>query len=88
MEMKIQGRQVGQLRNDRDARNWMVPREGTRRRGVYDGMVLGLSLREIADGLGITWDAAWQHKEVITNWGRVYENRRARELMELEGCEG
>ncbi len=86
--MKVAGRRFGQLINIRDSRGWMVPREGTTRRAIYDGLVLGLSIGELAEGLGITRDAAWQHKDCITNWGQVHEYRRAGEMRELEECEG
>lgn len=85
MEMKPAGRRRGQLVNKRDARGWAIPRSGTKRRGVYDGLVRGLSVSEIAEGLDISPDAVWSHKEYIAGWRRVHERRRAYELRECEG---
>lgn len=74
--MRPEGRLIGQLVNPRDGRGWKIPKEGTIRRGVYNGLVLGLSAQEIATGLRISRKAVLAHKASIVNWKRFNEWRR------------
>lgn len=77
LSQRPRGRRIDQIVNPRDERGWKVPRPGTTRRAVYDGLVLGLSLRELADGLGLRYEAARSHKKSIVNWQNVNRWRRA-----------
>lgn len=61
-------RRPGQLQNPRDERNWMIPREGTIRRAVYDALTAGRSINEICASLEITRRACEAHKAYIVNW--------------------
>lgn len=73
MTTRRPGRATGQLMNPRDCRGWMIPREGTKRRAVYDALCAGLSRVD----LGLS-KAAWdQHRRCIVSAEKVWAWRRA-----------
>lgn len=74
--MRRPGRLIGQLVNPRDERGWMIPRQGTIRRSVYNGLVLGLSLWELSEALEISHDAVEAHVASIQRTDKVNEWRR------------
>lgn len=66
------GRKPGQIVNPRDERGWMIPREGTVRRRVYDALCAGSNQID-----GMTQRAFSTHKANIVNWPKVREWRTA-----------
>jgi FixJ family two-component response regulator len=60
------GRKLGQTANPRDERGWMVPRTGTKRRAVYDLLVVGKRRKDICAAVGITKTAYKKHRAYIT----------------------
>lgn len=66
--------QLGQLMNPRDERGWMVPREGTKRRQIYDALVAGKRAGEIMREMGMGRKAYNSHRYFITCWENA--NRR------------
>jgi hypothetical protein len=75
--MSVRGRKIGQLQNERDERGWMIPRQGTRRRAVYDALVLGKDASEICGSLAMRREAFATHKAYIARWQKVHRWRRA-----------
>jgi hypothetical protein len=75
--VSARGRKIGQLQNERDERGWMIPRAGTRRRAVYDALVLGISAAEICEALSMGRDAFATHKASIVRWQKVNRWRSA-----------
>ena len=75
--MTARGRKPGQLQNPRDARGWMIPREGTRRRAVYDALVAGNSPAEVCAALNMGKRAFDAHKAYIVRWAKVHVWRNA-----------
>lgn len=69
------GRKLGQIVNPRDERGWMVPREGTTRRRVYDLMVQGKRGREIWVTLNISHTSYVTHRQNIIRTARLNAQR-------------
>lgn len=69
------GRKLGEFVNARDERGWMIPKEGTLRRRVYEAMRSGNPRRAICTALGISLDVYDAHRAYIVNW-RVVQARR------------
>ncbi len=63
----------GTLINPRDERGWSIPRAGTKRRAVYDLIVLGWGGRDVYDTLKITPAAYRRHRQMILNPLPVYK---------------
>jgi hypothetical protein len=75
--VSIRGRKIGELQNERDERGWMIPREGTRRRAVYDGMIAGKDADVICESLSMRRTAFKAHAAYIARWQKVHRWRRA-----------
>ncbi|MCK1541425.1 hypothetical protein IVB12_05390 [Bradyrhizobium sp. 179] len=75
--MSDRGRKLGQLQNQRDERGWMIPREGTRRRAVYEALVAGKTASEICEALLMGRSAFATHKAYIVRWQKVHRWRSA-----------
>jgi hypothetical protein len=75
--VSVRGRKIGQLQNERDERGWMIPREGTRRRAVYDALILGKDATAICESLSMGLGAFATHKAYIARWQKVHRWRRA-----------
>ena len=73
------GRKIGALQNARDERGWMIPREGTLRRAIYDAMVANEGPAAVRQRLNLSGAAYAQHRSVIVNWGTINARRRAAE---------
>lgn len=58
---------LGQIMNPRDARGWMIPRIGTKRRKVYDMLVDGRKPSEIMGVLDLSRPAFNSHRHFITS---------------------
>jgi hypothetical protein len=68
-------RQLGHLMNPRDERNWMIPREGTQRRRIYDALVSGKRAGLIMQELGLSRRTYNSERYFITSWAKA--NARA-----------
>lgn len=79
------GRKPGEIQNPRDERGWMVPREGTLRRRVYDAMVAGLPTQVASSKLGIPASHYRAYRQCIVSWKKVGEWRVAGEMGEAGG---
>lgn len=64
-------RQLGQIMNPRDERGWMVPREGTKRRQVYDALVMGRRASEIMQLARLGRAAYDNHRYFIMHWEKA-----------------
>jgi FixJ family two-component response regulator len=70
-------RQLGQLMNPRDGRNWMIPRPNTKRRQVYDLLVAGKRAGEIMKELNLSRKTYDSHRYFITSWESANRNSYA-----------
>lgn len=62
---------LGRKIRKRDARGWLIPRDGTMRRRVYDLLVTHKNLGFIQKTLGISYAGAVMHKRCIVKSDRV-----------------
>lgn len=69
------GRRVGQKINPRDERGWMIPREGTIRRKIYDLMVQGKRGKAIWATIGISHASFVTHRQCILQSERLNAQR-------------
>lgn len=58
---------LGQLMNPRDERGWMIPRQNTKRRQVYDALKAGKRPIEIMKELNLSRPAFNSHRHFITS---------------------
>jgi FixJ family two-component response regulator len=70
-------RQLGQIMNPRDERNWMIPRPNTKRRQVYDLLVAGKRAGEIMKELNLSRGAFNGHRHFITSWDKANKSAYA-----------
>lgn len=59
---------LGQIMNRRDERNWMVPRQGTVRRKVYEALIAGKPAGLIMKELGLSRASYNSHRHCIVSW--------------------
>ena len=65
------GRKEGENQNPRDQRGWMIPKEGTIRRKVYDLMVMGFTPQHICEELHMSKVLFAVNRHYIQNADRV-----------------